>query len=211
MPGISISGLGSNLDVESIIAKLMQVEGAPRARLELRQGQAKAREDALREIGSKLQAVADAAATLRSTGLWADVQSVQSSAPDSVSVRQLSGAGPGGYQVEVSQLARAEQRTYDFTPGAEASQLTINGTTVELGAGATPRRRRRGDQLEGRNRRLRGRLRRPAWSSPGARPAPPARSSPAAPRWPKTRPSSSSGATPSSASTASPAARPPIS
>ncbi len=137
MPGISISGLGSGLDVESIIAKLMQVESAPRARLELRQGQVRAREDALREISTKLQAVADAAADLRSTSLWSDVQSVQSSAPDSVSVRRLAGAGPGGYQVEVTQLARAEQRTYDFTPDTEPSQLTINGKVVELEAGAT--------------------------------------------------------------------------
>ena len=137
MAGISIFGLGSSLDVESIITKLMQIEGAPRARLELRQGQAKAREDALREIGSKLQAVSDAAGDLRSVSLWSDVQAVQSSAPNSVSVRQLSGTGPGGYQVEVTQLARAEQRTYAFTAAATPSQLTINGTTVELGANAT--------------------------------------------------------------------------
>jgi flagellar hook-associated protein 2 len=137
MAGISISGLGSSLDVESIIAKLMQVESAPRARLELRQGQAKAREEALREIGSKLQAVSDAAADLRSISLWSDVQAVQSSAPNSVAVRQLSGAGPGGYQVEVTQLARAEQRTYAFSTSATPSQLTINGKAIELGANAT--------------------------------------------------------------------------
>jgi flagellar hook-associated protein 2 len=137
MAGISISGLGSSLDVESIIAKLMQVEAAPRARLELRQGQTKAREEALREISTKLQSVASAAADLRSVSLWSDVQAVQSSAPNSVAVRQLSGAGPGGYQVEVTQLARAEQRTFEFTPSATPSQLTINGKALELGANAT--------------------------------------------------------------------------
>lgn len=137
MAGISLSGLASGLDVESIISNLMKVESAPRARLELRQGQAKAREDALRDINSKLQTLSDAASTLRSTTLWSDVQSVQSSAPDSVSARRLSGTGPGGYQVEVTQLARAEQRTFDFTTSATPSQITINGNTVELGANAT--------------------------------------------------------------------------
>lgn len=137
MPGISISGLASGLDVESIIASLMQVERAPRARIELRQGQAKAREEALQGIRSKLQALSDATAALRSTTLWSDVQTVQSSAPDSVSARRLSGTGPGGYGVEVTQLARAERRTYDFTASAEASQLTINGATIDLAAEAT--------------------------------------------------------------------------
>jgi flagellar hook-associated protein 2 len=137
MPGIAISGLASGLDVESLISSLMRVESAPRARLELRQGQQKAREEALREINSKLRTVSDAAAALRSTSLWADVQTVQSSAPESVSARWLSGTGPGGYQVEVSQLARAERRTYDFTVSGSAEQLLVNGATIDLAAGAS--------------------------------------------------------------------------
>lgn len=137
MAGISISGLGSSLDVESIIANLMKIEAAPRARLELRQSQAKAREEALREVSSKLQAVSDAATALRSSTLWDDVQTVQSSAPDGVAARVLSGTGPGGYQVKVNQLARAEQRTFDFTASGSPSQITVNGVNVELGAGAT--------------------------------------------------------------------------
>jgi flagellar hook-associated protein 2 len=137
MAGIAISGLASGLDVESIISGLMQVERAPRARLELRQGQAKAREDALREISAKLVAVSDAAAALRSTSLWEDVQSVESSAPESVGARRLSGTGPGGYQVEVTQLARAERRTYDFTVSGSAEQIVVNGAVIDLAAGAT--------------------------------------------------------------------------
>lgn len=137
MAGITISGLASGLDVESIVSQLMQLERAPRLRMELRQGQAKARQDALREIRTKLQAVADAAAALRSPGLWADTQEVQSSAPDTVAARRLAGAGPGGYAIAVTQLARAEQRTFDYTPPAGATQLTINGATVDLAAGAS--------------------------------------------------------------------------
>lgn len=136
MAPVSIGGL-SGLDTESIITKLMEVEKAPKARLERRQGQAKARGEALREINSKLQAVSDAAEGLRSVGIWGEVQSVQSSDSNSVSARRLSGTGPGGYQLEVSQLARAEQRTFAFTASASSSTLTINGTTVELGANAT--------------------------------------------------------------------------
>ncbi len=136
MAGISISGLASGLDVDALIDTLMKVEEAPRVRIERRQGQAKAREDALREIRTRLQNVADAAGALRATKLWSDVQSVESSAPNGVAAKRLSGAGPGGYQVEVTQLARAEQRTYDFSASAGASQITINGATVQLGANA---------------------------------------------------------------------------
>ncbi len=136
MPGISISGIASGLDVEGIISKLMQVERMPQVRLQQRQGQLKAREEALRDISSKLQAVSDAATALHSTTLWSDVQSVESTST-AVAARRLSGTGPGGYQIEVSQLARAEQRGYDFTASATPSQLEINGVTVELGAEAT--------------------------------------------------------------------------
>jgi len=137
MSPITISGLASGLDTESIIANLMKIERLPMARLELQQGQAKARETALKEIQTKLQAVSDAADALHSPGLWADTQTVHSSAPESVGVRRLSGTGPGGYQVSVSQLARAEQRTYAFTQSASPSQLTVGGKTIELGANAT--------------------------------------------------------------------------
>jgi flagellar hook-associated protein 2 len=136
MAGISIGGL-SGLETESIIAKTMEIERVPKARLERRQGQAKARGEALKEINSKLQAVSEAAGALGSVGTWADVQSVQSTDSTRVSAQLLSGTGPGGYELEVTQLARAEQRTFAFTAGAAASQITINGTAVELGPGAT--------------------------------------------------------------------------
>jgi flagellar hook-associated protein 2 len=136
MAGISISGLGSSLDVEGIIAKLMQIEAAPKSRLEVRQGQLKAREEALRDVSTKLQAVSDAAAELRSTSIWADVQSVESSS-SAVSAKLVSGTGPGGYELQVTQLARAEQRTFAFSQSPAASQLEINGVSVSLGAEAT--------------------------------------------------------------------------
>jgi flagellar hook-associated protein 2 len=136
MPTISLGGL-SGLDTESILTKLMEVEKLPKTRLERRQGQAKARGEALREVNTKLQAVSDAAGALHSVSTWGEVQSVQSSDSNAISARLVSGTGPGGYQLEVTQLARAEQRTFAFTTSTSATSLTINGTTVELGANAT--------------------------------------------------------------------------
>jgi flagellar hook-associated protein 2 len=136
MAPITISGLGTTLDTESIIENLMKVERLPATRLEERQGQVKARETALQGILSKLQEVSSALETLRSPTLWADSQTVTSSST-AVTAELAGGAGPGGYQVEVTQLARAAQRTYTFTKSEAAQSLNIGGQTIELKAGAT--------------------------------------------------------------------------
>ena len=133
---ISISGLGSSLDTESIIENLMKVERLPQTRLERKQGQVKARETALQGILSKLNEVSSALQSLRSSTLWADSQTVTSSST-AVTAELAGGAGPGGYQVEVTQLARAAQRTYEFTKSEAASSIVVGGQTVELEAGAT--------------------------------------------------------------------------
>jgi flagellar hook-associated protein 2 len=136
MSPITISGLGSTLDTESIIENLMKVERLPAARLEEKQGQVKARETALQGILNKLNEVGSALQALRSPTLWADTQTATSSST-AVTAELAGGAGPGGYQVEVTQLARGAQRTYEFAKSEAASQLTIGGQTIELKAGAT--------------------------------------------------------------------------
>ncbi len=47
------------------------------------------------------------------------------------------GAGVGGYQVEVGQLASAAQRTYAFTSPASAGTITIDGHQTSVAAGAS--------------------------------------------------------------------------
>ncbi len=136
MSPITISGLGTSLDTESIIENLMKVERLPQTRLEQRQGQVKARETALQGILKKLNEVGSALQALRSPTLWADVQKVTSSST-ALTAELAGGAGPGGYQVEVTQLARAAQRTYEFTSSPAASTITVGGKTIELKAGAT--------------------------------------------------------------------------
>lgn len=137
MIGVGLTGLASGLDTEAIVRQLMSVERRPRQRLELRETQVQARDAALRDVLAKLKTLKTAAADLRSVTLWTDTQTVDSSDATKVGARRLSGAGPGGYLVEVSQLARAEQRTYAFTPSTEASSITVGGVQVDLAANAT--------------------------------------------------------------------------
>ncbi len=133
---ISITGLATSLNTEAIIEKLMSVERIPETRLQQRQGQVKARETDLQGILAKLREVSSSLQALRSPTLWENVQTVTSSAT-AVGAEMNGGAGAGGYQVEVGQLARAAQKTFEFTPSEAASQLVVDGQTIELGAGAT--------------------------------------------------------------------------
>ncbi|HEY0280311.1 MAG TPA: flagellar filament capping protein FliD [Solirubrobacterales bacterium] len=135
MSPITVNGLGSSLNIEQIIEETMSVESQGKARLELRTGEVKARESALQTIKTKLEAVESATFKLKSASLWEDQQTISSSS--SAVTAELNGAaGSGGYQVEVSQLARSAQRTYSFTESAEPTSLTVGGQTIELGAGA---------------------------------------------------------------------------
>lgn len=133
---ITITGLSTTLETESIIEKLMEIEKMPKARLEIKEGQVKTRETALQGILTKMQELQTTLQNLRSPLLWEEVQSVSSSST-AVTAELNGGAGAGGYQIEVSQLARAAQKSYAFTESSEASTLTIGGKTIELAAGAT--------------------------------------------------------------------------
>jgi flagellar hook-associated protein 2 len=124
MAGIQLSGLASGLDSQTIISELMSVESQPRTRMAQQQVVVQARQDALRQIDTKLTNLKLAATDLRSAALWSPTQAVTTSDEDIVTARQLSGAPPGGYQVTVSSLASADSRTYDWTDGG--GDLSVN-------------------------------------------------------------------------------------
>ncbi|MEA2178269.1 MAG: flagellar hook-associated protein 2 [Solirubrobacteraceae bacterium] len=125
MAGISLSGLASGLDTASIIDSLMAVERQPRTRIEMRQASEQARRDGLNQIQTQLNTLKKAATELRSTGTWADTQSVTSSDAAKVAVTRTAGAGPGGYDVSVTRLASSTQRTYTY-------QAPPAGTTLSF-------------------------------------------------------------------------------
>jgi flagellar hook-associated protein 2 len=136
MSPITVNGLGSSLNIEQIIEETMSVESAPKVRLEQQTGEVKARESALMTIKTKLEAVENATFALRQPSLWEDVQTISSSST-AITAELNGAAGSGGYQVEVSQLARAAQRTYTFNESTEPQTLEIGGQTIELAANAT--------------------------------------------------------------------------
>ena len=141
--GISFTGLASGLDTEAIITQLMSVERQPRTRLTLRQAGVQAQEDSLNAIRGKLAVLNLAASGLSSAALWEPTQSVDTTDATKVSARRTGGAGPGGYQVEVTSLASSEQRTFTLGDTSAPSTLTLKGAwqtagiDVAIPAGAT--------------------------------------------------------------------------
>lgn len=136
-PSLNVGGLASGLDTNSIIDQLMAIERQPRAKLQTQQVLAQARQSLLQDFQSRLRALESAAQDLRSPALFAQTQTVASSDPTKVVATTASGAGVGGYQVEVSQLANAAQRTYSFTSPASGGTITIDGHGTAVAAGAT--------------------------------------------------------------------------
>lgn len=134
---ISIGGLASGLDTESIITQMMAIEKRPRILLDNKQVLIETRQSLLREFSTKLRSLTLAAADLRSVALYAQKQSVETSDPTRITATTTSGAAVGGYQIEVSQLANAAQRTFTFTRPAADGTITIDGRSVTVRAGMT--------------------------------------------------------------------------
>jgi flagellar hook-associated protein 2 len=128
---LGLSGLASGIDTSSVVDALMAVAKQPQTALSHKKDQASARSTALAAIKAELNGVKGLADALRSPGLFADTQSIDSSDTSKITATRVSGAGTGGSQVTVMRLASSQQRTYSFTPDS------TNDTTIDFGGGRT--------------------------------------------------------------------------
>jgi flagellar hook-associated protein 2 len=124
---ITISGLASGLDTSSIIAALMAVEREPVTHLSDEQTKLSAEQTQLQSIQSSLQQLSFSAAEFILPSLYESSQTVTSSEPTRVEASVSDGAGIGGYEVEVTQLANSAQRTFTFTSPNGEEAITIDG------------------------------------------------------------------------------------
>jgi flagellar hook-associated protein 2 len=132
MAGLQLGGLASGLDTQSVIDQLLAVERAPETRMKLQQSVLQARQTALTDIGTRVRNLLDTAKGLGDVATWADTQSLDVSDATKLTATRLSGAAPGGHDIDVTTLARSEQRSYAFQPGA--ATLTIGAATINLTA-----------------------------------------------------------------------------
>lgn len=142
MPGIQMGGLASGIDTNGIISQLMSVERIPRFRIERQQAAAQARQDALRDIVTKLKTLRNAATDLQSASVWSLKQTATSSDAARVGAKTTGTAPAGVYDVAVTQLSTTASRTLSVGTHPAPSQLTITGSggsqfLVDVPGGAT--------------------------------------------------------------------------
>jgi flagellar hook-associated protein 2 len=131
---ISSAGLGSGLDVKSIISSLMAVESQPLTLLQNKASTVQTEISAVGQIQSLTSALSDKAHALSSTTLW--TQTTSSSADTTAVTADTSDgtAAPGDYSVSVQQMAQGQTVTSSLAAGSTLSQGTIS---IQLGTYTT--------------------------------------------------------------------------
>jgi flagellar hook-associated protein 2 len=133
MAGLSLSGLASGVDTAGIVDQLMALERQKLTAIGYRKAAVGGQQTALKEVGSKLAALKDAALALSADSTWAQKQTVESSEPTRVAVSMLAGAGIGGTSISVDRLASSAQRRFEFGAGSfDGDGKTTVATTLSL-------------------------------------------------------------------------------
>jgi flagellar hook-associated protein 2 len=129
---ITSLGIGSGIDINSMVTQLVAVESRPIAQLQTAATRLNTQVSALGRMQSLLSAVQDAATALSGASLW--TRSTATSADERVvSIVGGSNATPGNYAVSVQSLA-APQTADTSANFADANALVGSGTlTIELG------------------------------------------------------------------------------
>ena len=128
---VSSAGIGSGLDVNSIITGLMKVEELPLTSLQNQATSIKTTISAFGAIKAAMSTFRDASATLALPSTW-NATTGTSSDSSSVSVTTGSNAAPGAYSIEVSKLA-ASQSTVSGTFASSSALVGAGTLHIDLG------------------------------------------------------------------------------
>jgi flagellar hook-associated protein 2 len=134
---IQVTGLASGLDTAKIVSQMMEIQKRPVTQLQNQQQILQARKTQLTSIQAALKKVNADALALLDPRIYRGTQKATSSDATRVAASTTTGAGVGGYQVSVGQLANAAQRTFAFTAPAAAGTITIDGHDTAVKAGAS--------------------------------------------------------------------------
>jgi flagellar hook-associated protein 2 len=127
MATISSVGIGSGLDVKSIVSQLVALEKQPLTQLKSKADNVQAQVSAYGQIKSLVSTLSDAVGALASLTGWNGV-TASSSDSSSVSVSAIGGTSPTVFSVGVTTLAKAKATTSAaVTPsGSPVGQGTLN-------------------------------------------------------------------------------------
>ncbi len=128
--GLSISGVGSGLDIQGIVSQLVRAESGPRLNLlNNREASYEASLSGLSKLKSAASDLSSAAFDLRNLDTFR-TRAVSSSNEDILTATASPGTALGKYQVEVGQLATAQKQASagfaDSTATVGSGQLTFD-------------------------------------------------------------------------------------
>lgn len=133
--GITFAGLGSGIDTDSIVQRLIQIESLPIQRLQIQQAQIQKRQTLFGQLRSNLQALSGAAAGLNSDNAFNPIKATTSDS-SVASISGNSGGVAGTYALKVFQLAQANKLSSSAQTDS-ASALGLSGTFVVDGKSVT--------------------------------------------------------------------------
>lgn len=131
MTTISSPGIGSGIDISSIVSQLVALDKAPLTQLQATATATQTKLSAYGTIKSQFAALSDAAATLGSASGWNAANATSSNA-SAISVTASAGAAATSLTMEVSQLAKAQSAASSSV--ATGAGVGSGSMTIELGA-----------------------------------------------------------------------------
>lgn len=131
MATISSPGIGSGLDVKSIVSQLVAIEKQPLNQLQVRAASVQAKISIFGEMKSLLSTLSSAAGTLNSLTTWTSV-SASSSKPESVVASASGGTAAANLTVTVDMLAQAQS----FASASVAGGGALGAGTLTLQPGS---------------------------------------------------------------------------
>lgn len=130
MATISSPGIGSGLDVQSIVSQQVALESKPLEKLQSKNTSLNSEISTWGEIKSQMSALQDASQKLMDPSSW-NTRALKSSNDDAVTGSATEGAATGSYQVTVDSLAKAQSaRSAAVTAG---STLGEGGLLISIG------------------------------------------------------------------------------
>ncbi len=130
---ISSLGLGSGLDSNGIVSKLVELERAPITQLQTRATKIETQVSAYGQIQSSVTSFRDAARKVADPSFWGTMTST-STDPAAVSFSTSTGASAGNYSVEVSALAKAQNVVMATSTSAATNTIGSGTLTIQTGS-----------------------------------------------------------------------------
>jgi flagellar hook-associated protein 2 len=133
MPTISSAGLGSGLDVDDLVSRLMAVERQPLARLDKKEASFQAKLSAFGTLKSALSEFQTAAKAL---GTPAKLSPLKTSVADAAVLGASAGEGAvaGNYDIEVKSLAQSQKLISNTGYGALTDEVGTGKLSIALGS-----------------------------------------------------------------------------